>query len=332
MTRSLVAAGAATVILMASLACGGGTAEDLTRNVPAATAEQGPPTPLAKRPYRTATPDPSEQWGWPTVTPSPGDATLTPDEVRTLIAPTEGPSNTGKGTPGSGATGNSEPGETEVAKPTQPSPAIPTRQTHAPLPTLIVPGVAGSWGRPTAEPESGLPPLEAAESAESLIQTLSPEETDCLLAAVPRATGQASLELVDQVAACLTTESALKFFLAPATSAAGGLSQRTSDCVRARLLPTEEVGRLANSATGNTDRGLAAAAYMLAADCMDAEEYESSAEAMGLAPAEQGDIRCTLAKMGGTDKVTEGVWRGQAPATEEWRIAMTLCERGQERE
>ena len=118
--------------------------------------------------------------------------------------------------------------------------------------------------------------------------------------------GLATPEEDDQLISCLQDETLLRMFLGDLIPASGELSADTSGCVRAQMTEFDlRSVTLAQREGGEALISLAdSSAFVRAMTCLNEEEWQAAAPAVGWGPEEEG-MRCLVDKIGGPKAFAE---------------------------
>lgn len=213
----------------------------------------------------------------------------------------------------------------EASAPTnEPPPTVEPTPTPAPTPTQVPPSptptapAANTPETTTAGDSEPLAPL-AINDPNAFLADLSESERTCLsgtigperLAALLR-----SPELSDEagrsaVLGCLERDTLLRLFLTHVLSATGPLSPESSECLRRSYAETD-LSALMSAVASPSDPGspgesaevAAMVAFMVSLSCLNEEEFQAAAPALGIAPGEYEGFQCALEKVGGQDAMT----------------------------
>jgi hypothetical protein len=277
----------ALVALVALLACGG---EDATE-APAAMAEP------AAAP--TAMPE-------PTAVPT---AMAEPTAAPTVIAE-----------PTAAATAMAEPttAPTAMAEPTAvPEPTDTPTPTATPEPTAMTEPTATT--EPTAMPEpenepgaGGIAPLQMDDPVAMMSQFSESElacvagtaETDRLLQLFA-SPDLASPEEQTQLIGCMEDETVLRLFLTGFIGGTGSLSEETSDCIRSGMEGVDLRSVMLAGTAGDEQAAMVGgmSALFLTVGCLNEEEFEVAAPALGMSPADRESQMCAIEKLGGPEGI-----------------------------
>ena len=208
-----------------------------------------------------------------------------------------------------------EPSETPLPVPTEaPGPGAAT--TPLPANTLEPEGTEAPL-RATSEPETLPPgdviiPLNLSDS-EAVLYRLSKPEISCL----EQAAGPGRLHEIlrdvrvpvpDEeawIVACLGDETLTGVFLAMLLGDPGPLSQETSACLRTGLEWVDLRELMTEGTRGREQDDRAGAiflsGYFTAAACLNQEEWDAAAAALGHDPGDQASIQCFLEAVGGPE-------------------------------
>ena len=295
------------------------------------TPAQAPTTAAAPvvAPSRTpAAPEPSETpLPVPTETPGPGVATtplpantLEPEGTEAPLRATSEPETLP--TPAS----TEPPAQTLSAAPTAAPTTFPTAEP-APTPTK----------EPATLPPGGvITPLNLGDSEAALSRVSKPEISCLKQAASPGRLHEilrdARVPVPEEeawIVNCLADETLFGVFVAMLIGDPGPLSQETSACLRTGLewvdlreLMTEDTrGREQDDRAG----AVFLSGYFTAAACLNQEEWDATAAALGLNPGDQESIQCFLDAVGGPEKLAAAMEGTDDDGSMSLYSAMTGC-------
>ncbi len=181
--------------------------------------------------------------------------------------------------------------DTPQATPTS-TPAHQPTVTYGPIPTPAPPRV--------------LAPL-AIQDAQRMVSALSQAELDCIggdtekLARTLAGPGTAPKEEQTELIDCLEDETLARIFLAGFVPGPEPLSLETSTCVRATFGVIDPRKVMTSGLEGNPERAMAGsmAALSVTIACLNDEEWEESAQRMGMKPREREGMQCLMEELGG---------------------------------
>lgn len=215
----------------------------------------------------------------------------------------------------SGSEATPAPTDAPAPTPTQEPAAEPTRvptaePTVAPTPAPTPPADEGA--RAPAPASAVLAPLDVTDS-EAFLSGLSGAEQACvsenidpdliMLAVV--APDLAQDEEAAALVGCLEEEALLRLYLTPALGQAGPLSAESSACIRSSFAEVDlsEVMTTSVSAGPGQDSEAAMVAMMAGffatLSCLNEEEFQAAAPALGMVPEDQAGLQCLMDQLGG---------------------------------
>ena len=157
-----------------------------------------------------------------------------------------------------------------------------------------------------ADPGPGaIPPIDISVLSDSeqscLRDNTAPDRLESLLQSPDLATPEEATELIQ----CLEDDTLLNFFLAGLVGQAGSLSEETSMCIAAGFENIDIGPIMLSSLTGDQDEAAAMIAGMagmfLTLSCLNDEEWEAVAPALGMGPDDRESLQCMLAELGGPE-------------------------------
>lgn len=216
-------------------------------------------------------------------------------------------------------TGEQTPTPTAMAGPAPTStdaPPTPTTVEVPPSPTADTPPSSSTSPVPTdGEPLAPLP----IDDANAFLSEVSEAERNCAsaalnddrLAGVLQAPDSADPAERSALLGCLEHETSLRLLLTPVLSATGPASPETSACLR-ESYADKDLNALMSSMFAGQEPGPASEAaevagmvtFMVSLSCLNEEEFEATAAAMGVAPGEYENFQCVLERVGGQDALT----------------------------
>ena len=230
----------------------------------------------------------------PTPTPVPTD---TPVPTATL-APTWTPIPTPTPMP------TATPVPTAAPKP---APANTPEPTESAAPESVAPTEA--MPKETAG-SGGIAPLRMDDPA-AIAAELSESELACLaeVAATDRllqlfaAPELASPEEQTQLIGCLEDETTLRIFLTGLIGDTGPLSEETSTCIRTGMAGIDLRSVMLAGTTGDEQAAMIGgmSGMLLTLSCLNEEEWETAAPALGMQPGERENLQCVMEQMGGPE-------------------------------
>lgn len=196
-----------------------------------------------------------------------------------------------------------EPAPTPTEVPPSPTPTAPAANTpetttagnSEPLAPLVI-----------NDPNAFVADLSEPERT-CLSGTIGPERLTVLLRS-PELSDEADRSAV---LGCLEQDTLLRLFLTHVLSATGPLSPESSECLRRSYAETD-LNALMFAAASPSDPGspgesaevAAMVAFMVSLSCLNEEEFQVAAPALGMAPGEYEGFQCALEKVGGQDAMT----------------------------
>ena len=200
----------------------------------------------------------------------------------------------------------------------------------APAPTDVSPSPTPTEVPPSATPETppgATPTVPVATDAEPLaplpindadgfLAEVSDAELKCLTDSLGNDRLEGVLQAPDladeaeraALLGCLEHETSLRLLLTPVLSETGPLSPETSACLRGSYAD-EDLNALMSSQFAASDPGpeseaagvAAMVTFIVSLSCLNEEEFQIAAPAMGFAPGEYENFQCVLEQVGGQD-------------------------------
>ena len=203
-------------------------------------------------------------------------------------------------------------------------PTATAELTSTPAPTQVPPSPTPTVPFPVAPPSAvvgdtkPLAPL-SMNDAGAFLMDLSEEERTCVSGAVgpdqlaALIDNPESADEADRSAllSCLEHDTRLRLLLTGVLSTTGPLSAESSECLRDSYADTDLQTLLSTIASpsdpGSPDESAEVAAmvtFMVSLSCLNEDEFQVAAPAMGIAPGEYEGFQCVLEKVGGQDAMT----------------------------
>ena len=211
--------------------------------------------------------------------------------------PTAAPTPTAAATP----TETPAPTQTPTANPTA-APTATSASSPTPEPTT------------TPVPDGRLAPIQLQDS-ESLQSALSDAELACIgddpeeLGRTLTGQRPTSLEEQAKFIGCLNDETLARLFLAGFVPGPGPLSTESSECVRAAFDVINPREVMTAGLEGNPRRAMASsmAALSVTMACLNDEEWDQAAPAVGISEEERAQAQCLMAGLGGPRQMAEAM-------------------------
>lgn len=194
----------------------------------------------------------------------------------------------------------STPAPTPAPRPTA-TPTPTPRPTSTPVPTAVP-----QQRVPTGE---GISPLPAG-NPQLLLAELSQVELTCIAESgdlqgtltTLQAPELASPEEVEELLLCLRDGTVLRLFLSGLIGPIGPLSGETSACLRAGFTGVDLRSIMLAGVAGGQEGQVMAdsmAAFLLAMSCLNEDEWEIAAPAMGMASSDRETLQCVMRELEG---------------------------------
>ena len=203
---------------------------------------------------------------------------------------------------------------TATATPTAtPAPTATANPTAAPTETPTISPVPEE-PTPTQTPDGRLAPVRLQDS-ESLQSALSNAELACIgddpetLNRSLTGQGPASREEQARLIGCLNDETLARLFLAGFVPGPGPLSTESSECVRAAFDVINPREVMTAGLEGNPGMAMASsmAALSVTMACLNDEEWDQAAPAVGISEEERAGAQCLMAGLGGPRQMAEAM-------------------------
>ena len=208
----------------------------------------------------------------------------------------------------------STPTATATATPTAtPAPAATANPTAAPTETPPISPVPEE-PTPTQTPDGRLAPIRLQDS-ESLKSALSNAELACIgddPETLKRSlTGQTPTSREEQarLIGCLNDETLARLFLAGFVPGPGPLSTESSECVRAAFEVINPREVMTEGLEGNPGMAMTSsmAALSVTMACLNDDEWNQAAPAVGISEEERAGAQCLMAGLGGPRQMAEAM-------------------------
>ncbi len=170
----------------------------------------------------------------------------------------------------------------------------------------------------SSETTQGLTALNMVDP-QAFLSSLSAGEQSCLsdndiaVAKVMAAmTSTDSSQEGDAILDCLEDETALRLFLSEPLTATGELTEETASCIRDGLggMDLRPMMQSTGPDAGTMDAQIAGmAGFLTFTACLNDEEWQAAAPALGLGPRDESATDCLLAELGGPTGVAEALLR-----------------------
>ena len=248
----------------------------------------------------------------PTATPaaappaSPTEAPAATPTPTAIVAPTVAPEPT------------ATPAPTATPVPTAtPAPTATAEPTPAPEPTG-----AADPGPPDGG-DGRLTPLQM-DSPEAIAAELSDSELACLAASADisrllslfESPELASPEEQTQLLNCLEDETVTRMFISGLIGDVGPLSVETSACINTGMKGLDIRSVMLSGVAGDEQGAMmgSMSAFFLTISCLNEEEYEKAAPALGMNPGYRESLQCVMQELGGPEGMAEILGSGDESA------------------
>ena len=277
----------ALVAMVALLACGG---DDATE-APADTQAPEPTAVPTSQPEPTAAPEPTDV-PEPTATPEP--------EPTTAPEPTAPP----------------EPEPTaQVSEATEAPTMPPAPQQSAPASGQIAPLTMDD------------PAAMASEFSDSELACFAGVAEIEVLLSIFTSPEFATPEQQTQLINCMSDETVTRLFLTGVLVNTGALSVESSMCIRLGMEGVDLRSVMLAGAVGNEEAAMIGGmgAFTLALSCLNDEEWDAAAPALGIPPEQRESQLCALDKLGGPEGLAAAFESGAEGAIMALLLAATEC-------
>ena len=165
---------------------------------------------------------------------------------------------------------------------------------------MTAPGSEGIAPLSLEDPQAFMSELSGAEMS-CLSENVDPQRLMALVGSPDLATPDETAELMQ----CLEDDTLLRLFLTGLIGETGSLSEETSMCVRAGFEDIDLRSVMLASSTGAEDGAAAMMTGMvgmfLTLSCLNEEEWQSAAPALGMGPDDRESLQCVLEELGGPE-------------------------------
>ena len=226
-----------------------------------------------------------------------------------------------------------EPTETPQAVPTaNPGPSAATTPLPANTPT------PDTTSEPTPAPREEPPnkvitPL-MMDDQETLASELSESETACLagtadaerLSRILYGTEESTPEELNAILGCLQDETLLRLLLSGFVQDPAPLSKETSACIRTGFEKIDLRSAMLAAVLGNEQDNMTTAGVFVTIACLNDEEWETAATALGVDLGARATMLCRLEEIGGTEGMTRALEAGDEGSLTALLLAVTDCD------
>ena len=155
------------------------------------------------------------------------------------------------------------------------------------------------------------------EGFSSIIAGLSNEELTCLAGSGvspesmqdPSGLDFATPEQLAQIFGCFDDETVLNLFLNGLVGDPGQFSEETSTCIRTGMEEIDLRGVMLAGTAGDEEAAMVGgmSAMMLTLSCLNEEEWQATAPALGMEPGERENLQCVMDQMGGPEGMSDAL-------------------------
>ena len=208
---------------------------------------------------------------------------------------------------------------TPAAEPTETPQAVPTETSGPGAATTALPAnspAPDATSEPTPAPREEPPnkvitPL-MMDDPETLASELSESETACLagtadaerLGRILYGTEESTAEELNAILGCLQDETLLRLLLSGFVQDPAPLSMETSACIRTGFDGIDLRSAMLAAVLGNEQNDMIAAGVFVTIACLNDEEWETAATALGVDLGARAAMMCLLEEIGGTEGMT----------------------------
>ncbi len=244
-------------------------------------------------------------------------------------APTEAPAATPTPTaivaPTSASAPTNTPAPTATPAPTvAPDPTATPEPTPTPEPDPTVESAPVSSGSESSNEGDGrLAPLQM-DNPEAIAAELSDSELACLagsadvtrLLSLFESPELASPEEQMLLLNCLEDETVTRMFLSGLLGDLGPLSVDTSACINAGMEGMDPRSIMLSGIAGDEQGSMTASmsAFFLTISCLNEQEYEMAAPALGMNPGDRESLQCIMQELGGPEGMAQTLGGGDESA------------------
>ena len=226
-----------------------------------------------------------------------------------------------------------EPSETPQATPTTtPGPGAAT--TPLPANTPAPEATSEPTPAPRDEPPNKVITPLMMDDPETLASELSESETACLagtadaerLGRILYGTEESTPEELNAILGCLQDETLLRLLLSEFVQDPAPLSMETSACIRTGFERIDLRGAMLAIVLGNEQDKMMFASIFVTIACLNDEEWETAATALGVDLGTRAAMMCLLEEMGGTAGLTAALEPGAEESFTALILAVTDCD------
>ena len=147
------------------------------------------------------------------------------------------------------------------------------------------------------------PLAAAAELSETELVCLAGAADMARLMEIFSAPDLATPEEQAKIFDCLEDESLLRIFLTDIIEAAGSLSLETSTCIRSGMEGVDLATAMRAGTAGDEEAAMIGgmSAMIVTMSCLNEEEWQAAAPALGAQPGERENLQCVMEKLGGPE-------------------------------
>ena len=230
---------------------------------------------------------------------------------------------------------------TPAPEPTETPQAVPTATQRPSAATTALPAntpAPDATSEPTPAPREEPPnkvitPL-MMDDPETLASELSESETACLagtadaerLGRILYGTEESTPEELNAILGCLQDETLLRLLLSGFVQDPAPLSMETSACIRTSFEGIDLNSAMLAAVLGNEQNDMMVASVFGTIACLNDEEWETAATALGVDLGARAAMMCLLEEIGGTEGMTAALEPGAEGSLIALILAVTGCD------